>query len=128
MYSREIYRDRSDEVISIPQNYSGSTFQKEESPPKDNGVQENAAEQRGNAADTEQASAEPKGAGMLGGLGRLLEGGRVFKGGFLNGLSDTVKHIGTEEILLIALALFLFLSKDGDKECALMLVLLVFIA
>ena len=35
--------------------------------------------------------------------------------------------IGTEEILIGAIALFLLFSKSGDKECALMLLLLLFI-
>ena len=35
--------------------------------------------------------------------------------------------IGTEEILIIGLAIFLFLSRDGDKECAVLLLLLLFI-
>ena len=35
--------------------------------------------------------------------------------------------IGSEELLIAALALFLFLSKDGDKECAIILFLLLFV-
>ena len=35
--------------------------------------------------------------------------------------------IGTEEILIIGLAIFLFLSKEGDKECALLLLFLLFV-
>ena len=35
--------------------------------------------------------------------------------------------LGTEEILIIGLALFLFLSRDGDKECAILLALLLLI-
>ena len=49
-------------------------------------------------------------------LGNLLGGG----GGILSGIS-------TEELLIIGLALFLLLSKDGDTECALMLLLLLFV-
>ena len=36
--------------------------------------------------------------------------------------------IGVEDLLIIALALFLFLSKSGDKECALILIALIFIS
>ena len=36
-------------------------------------------------------------------------------------------HIGIEEILILATALFLFSSRNGDKECALMLLLLLFV-
>ena len=40
---------------------------------------------------------------------------------------DTYTNIGTEEILIIATAAFLFFSKGGDRECALILLLLLFI-
>lgn len=35
--------------------------------------------------------------------------------------------IGTEELLLIAAAAFLFFSADGDKECAILILILVFL-
>ena len=35
--------------------------------------------------------------------------------------------LGSEEILIIAVAAFLFFSKGGDKECALFLLLLLFV-
>ena len=38
-----------------------------------------------------------------------------------------LQKIGKEEILIIATAAFLFFSKDGDKECAIMLLLLLFL-
>lgn len=38
-----------------------------------------------------------------------------------------LQNIGKEEILLIATAAFLFFSKEGDKECAVMLILLLFL-
>ena len=44
---------------------------------------------------------------------------------FLSSLS--LPKIGTEEILIIAAAAYLFFSKDGDKECAIMLILLLFV-
>ncbi len=52
-------------------------------------------------------------------------------GGFFNGIFKngkfSLQKIGTEEILLLAAAAFLFFSKDGDKECAVMLLILLFI-
>lgn len=36
-------------------------------------------------------------------------------------------NIGFEEILIGAVAVYLFLSRDGDKECAIMLALLLII-
>ena len=48
--------------------------------------------------------------------------GNIFKNSNLS-----LQKIGTEEILLIATAAFLFFSKEGDKECAIMLLLLLFL-
>ena len=42
-------------------------------------------------------------------------------------LQNIIKSIGTEEILIVATAVFLLFSKDGDKECAIMLLLLLFL-
>ena len=36
-------------------------------------------------------------------------------------------NFGTEEILICAAALYMFFSKGGDKECAIMLLILLFI-
>ena len=36
-------------------------------------------------------------------------------------------HLQTEELLLLAAAAFLFFSKDGDKECAILILLIVFL-
>ena len=52
--------------------------------------------------------------------------GNIFKNKSFS-LQNTFKQIGTEEILIIATAAFLFFSKDGDKECAIMLLLLLFL-
>ena len=43
--------------------------------------------------------------------------------------SDTfgLQKIGLEEILILATAAFLLFSKDGDKECAAMLLLILFL-
>ena len=38
----------------------------------------------------------------------------------------SLQNIGKEEILIIAAAAFLFFSKEGDRECAIMLLLLLF--
>ncbi len=38
------------------------------------------------------------------------------------------KHFGTEELLIIGAALFLFFGKSSDKECAVMLILLLFVS
>lgn len=50
-----------------------------------------------------------------------------FSKGSLNSIKDSFKKIGTEELLILALAAFLFFSRDGDRECALMLLALLFV-
>lgn len=54
--------------------------------------------------------------------------------GFLEGLLaslniklPSLEKIGYEEILIIAIAAFLFFSADGDRECALILLALLLI-
>ena len=60
-----------------------------------------------------------------------------FLGGSLGGLFNGAKlpflgslkmpKIGTEEILILAAAAYLLFSKDGDRECAIILILLLFV-
>ena len=56
-------------------------------------------------------------------LGNLLGGVKL---PFLSALK--MPKIGTEEILILIAAAYLLFSKDGDKECAIILILLLFIA
>ena len=58
-------------------------------------------------------------------LSKLPFGNLLQKFG-LNG-NFGLHKLGKEEILIIATAAFLFFSKDGDKECAIMLLLLLFL-
>ena len=63
----------------------------------------------------------------------------TFLGGILSGILHKtgierigerlpfLERIGTEEILIIIAALILFFSKEGDKECAIALMILLFI-
>ena len=46
----------------------------------------------------------------------------------LKNVNFSFQKIGTEEIILIAAAAFLFFTKNGDKECAIMLILLLFLS
>ncbi len=60
---------------------------------------------------------------LLGGsLGNLFGGVRL---PFLSSIK--IPKIGTEEILILAVAAYLLFSKDGDKECAIILLLLLFV-
>ncbi len=104
-------RDYSDgERLEVPMGYSGTLLEDTEKREPD----EDASRE-----DTAPVGAIPS--SLSRGLGGLF-GGSLFQGGLFEKL-----HIGKEELLIIAAALFLFLSKDGDKECAIMLALLLFI-
>ena len=101
MYTRS-YKDT--EQAMLPPHYDGIAFGEVAQPP------ENLPK------DTEPASASP----VEGVFSRLL-GSELFHG-------IKMPSIGAEEILLIVAAAFLFFSKDGDKECAILLVILLFLA
>ena len=52
----------------------------------------------------------------------------IFQKGFdIRSLSVFKKGFGTEEILIIGIAAFLLFSKGGDKECAIILLLSLFL-
>lgn len=91
--------------IRIPDGYDGTMLSDESTSEPD---------------DTVGVSATPR-ESILSGL---------FRGG-LTGLGDIPilkrLNIGIEEILICAVALFLLTSKSGDKECAVMLLLLLFV-
>ncbi len=54
--------------------------------------------------------------GFSGILGSLFQNGRF-----------NLQFIGFEEILIIAAAAYMLMSKDGDRECGIMLLVLLFI-
>lgn len=118
MYSRP----KEDFGISLPGDYCGTTFNEDARP-------------RGGVCDRgrdEPETCEPregqdcKVEGHARGISSFLSDLPLFKG--LGGLGLSVPAFGTEDILIIATAAFLFFSKSGDKECAIMLLLLIFIA
>ena len=126
MYTRT-YNESVGEII-IPERYGGTSFgQKEtgdvrieneandkgENPWEDEEVHTDAPIKTEEAAE---ASAQPSKLSLAG----------LFSSIFKN---DTfgLQKIGKEEILIIATAAFLLFSKEGDKECAIMLILLLFL-
>ena len=134
MYTRNYYTDSTGE-ISIPENYDGtalreSTVEKISEPPEDP-----------SAAYIENTYSEPT---------KKEESAPVFKqdkprdeAGFLSWIKklpfkfsqietrEPLKSVfldfGTEEILIIGIALFLIFSGSHDIECAVMMLLLLFI-
>ncbi len=96
-----------------PENYDGTAFADAER--RDECLQPEAE-----AASAHCHGCQGKDCGQS--LFRIPFLGNLFgnSGGILSGIS-------TEELLIIGLALFLLLSKDGDTECALMLLLLLLV-
>lgn len=116
MYTRSYY-DAQDN-ISLPENYVGTAFRESEQPLTDSVESVNE--------DVEREESVPSSALPLGKQPSFL-------GGILGSLklpfADKLKlpDIGSEEILIIATAMFLLFSKNGDIECAIMLLLLLLI-
>ncbi len=136
MYTRSYTEENSG--ILIPESYGGTALrdsgfsesedveekmseyqepiQRESTPPRED-------------SDSVHTSGVPKSEGdsVLGSLFSKLPIGNIFGNIFGNG-KFSLQNIGIEEILILATAAFLFFSKEGDKECAIMLMLLLFIA
>lgn len=120
MYTRK-YGDVSD-PLRIPSGYDGIALRAEGPPPPETEPPREADEAARSSCDV-SADSTSKSDGAL-------QAGLPFLGKLKDslGLGRFVKFdIGFEEILLVALALYLFFSKDGDKECAIMLIILLFI-
>ena len=131
MYTRSYYPE--EERLTVPEKYDGTALREnvvreQVSTP----VREHTEEMRELRApwdipkeeDTVPVAAEEKKSIASGlferlPLGRLLGTKDIFK--------SSLSKIGTEEILLVGVALFLLFSKNGDKECAIMLLLLLFV-
>ena len=136
MYTRSYFPE--EERINVPENYDGSAFGGEGMDAGLANVQPSVAEPKISPQDIptfseETADAEKpqeertESAGIFGSLFSKLPFGNILQGGIGNFLKLDKFRFGSEEILLIGIELFLLLSKDGDKECAVMLLLLLFV-
>ena len=110
MYTRSFYKE--DGGILLPENYDGVALREESENLQNEQVEksENAAEQRSESES----------------VFNLFKGNfpkNIFSG---NGLFKSFR-LGLEEILILGVAAFLFFTKEGDKECAIMLLALLFI-
>ena len=107
MYSKSYYPEEENRQI-IPEGYDGTAFQEvaqadaEKEPPQSN-------------AEVEKVSSIPLMSGLFGNVSLP----------FLDSIK--MPKIGTEELLILAVAGFLLFSKNGDRECALILLFLLFI-
>ncbi len=100
MYTRSYPED---EIRVVPEGYAGNAFKDE-------------------IEEKEDKNEESVSAGSF--LDKLLPSslGKLFSGNPLKSF-----RLGWEELLILGVAALLFFSRNGDKECALMLLLLVFI-
>lgn len=119
MYSRSYYQG-TDESITVPDNYDGTAFAENKEAREPIEVEESVAAL---SEHLDNSSEDTKDNTALSVFSKIP---------FLSSLFDTGKRgkpftLGTEEILLIATAAFLFFSKDGDKECAIFLIILLFV-
>ena len=120
MYSRSFYPT---DTPLPPENYVGTAFNNEKITENPDNEIKSEPEITKETEESVPAMGKEKGDSLFGlsGLSSLF-GGSIFDRG-LGFLSD----IKTEEILIIAVAAFLLFSKDGDIECAILLILLLFI-
>ncbi len=142
MYSRSPIS--KDTQISIPENYDGTAFAEPVAAPLENtersikvvGSPSADVKMSPTGFTQEEPDTEPtfapsqdsEEAGLFSGLfGRLPSLGAIF--GERSSLTQCIKlpKFGIEELLIIGIALFLLFTKDGDKECAIMLLLLIFV-
>ena len=106
MYTRSFY---TDEIRPpLPDNYDGTTFTEERLQEPTEKIEDQSTKA------TEASSSIPLLSGLFSGNIPLLSGIKM-------------PTIGIEEILIIATAAFLIFSKNGDRECAILLLLLLFV-
>ena len=123
MYTRS-YSDTVGDII-IPEKYGGTSFvhssaqehheAREQTHNPWEGQEQTTAREE-DVGEIKETSATP----TKGGIGAMRSG--LFKTDLF-----TLPSIGREELLIIATAVFLLFSKEGDKECAIMLLLLLFL-
>ena len=123
MYTRS-YSNETEDII-IPDKYGGTSFYHAQEETGDNrtaGTKNPWEETNIHTSENEkdEESIESSTTPTKGYLGGFLS--RFFKND-----NFSLQKIGTEEILIIAAAAFLLFSKEGDKECAIMLLLLLFL-
>jgi len=100
MYTRDF--GPQDAQMNVPESYSGNLF-KEEGERFIHNETEEENHERGNIVSTFRS---------------FFDNSFDFKK-----LPFLKKGFGTEELLIIGIAAFLFFSKDGDRECAIILLL-----
>ena len=122
MYTRSYFSE--DEAVRLPEKYDGTVFKEKAETLGESECQ--ISEQTVQPAVEKQSEES-----VFSRLFERLPFSSLFKKGKgvlpLKLDKCRIENFGTEELLIIAIALYLFFSKDGDKECAIMLALLIFI-
>ena len=125
MYTRSYFTEES--KTAIPENYDGNAFPK----PMEN---ETKTEEASNPfvppvfEERQECEAMSKGTfGLSSIMEKLQLKGPLSSLPFFKGENGNKFSFGTEEILICAAALYMFFSKSGDKECAIMLFILLFV-
>ena len=116
MYSRP----REDHGIPLPGDYCGTAFREERCQEHED-INEKAHDRLCECGCREDRKDDQKRR-----EGSIFSDIPILKG--LGSLGISMPTFCAEDILIIATAAFLFFSKSGDKECAIMLLLLIFIA
>ena len=103
--------------VEPPERYDGAAIARTEEYEGEENESSRASE-----AESEPVMSRPSSNGLFSGISLdSLLGGFLQKGRF------NLSSIGLEEILIIIAALYMMFSKDGDRECAVMLIILLFI-
>lgn len=125
MYTRS-YTDEPSGIM-IPEGYDGAALRQGPSedilPPPDITENKNPWEV---GDETVEASADARDSEERGSILASLPFGNYLSSFFKKG-RFSLQNIGFEELLIAGVALYLLFSKDGDKECAIMLLILLFI-
>ncbi len=126
MYTRSFFTEEN--KPAVPENYDGTAFSKAQE--KETKTEE--ASSPFVPPVFEEKLPHESTAKVFSGLSSIME--RLpFKNLFSifpikNGEDGKGFRLGTEEILICAAALYMFFSRNGDKECAIMLFILLFIS
>ena len=125
MYTRSYFQD--DVEISVPKNYDGNAFIEKEKQKDDSQEASCAAPhfEKEGCCERKKEEKRDTGAGFIPSILEKLPFSNLFDR--FNFSKEVGFELGKEEILIIAISLFLIFSGGGDVECAIMLLLLLLI-
>ena len=126
MYTRS-FTGVEEASTPIPPGYDGVAFDgSKNSEKRDTGIAlEEIPVIKEEAYDAPCSKGQRNGGGLFSGILPMLSS--LFQRGGNAKIASWIPKIGAEEILIIATALFLFLSRDGDRECGVILLLLLIV-